>query len=222
MHGARRSTRVWRGRLRERASTQPKWIGAPSQKSCRRHGQTLDKAYPADLPKVRRRYQRRFHRVAGQGQEVGEEQSTAVRADRFGMELDTVDRQRPMPHGHDFLPPGTVCRPGRDLQHRRHAQGRNDQRVIAHDRQRCRQALEHTNLPVLDVARLAVHQSIGPHDLAPERLADRLVAEADAKQGDPGISRTQDEGNGNAGLRRGAGTRRDDDGLGSKCQRLAH
>ena len=105
-----------------------------------------------------------------------------------------------MLHGHDFITIGLVPAPCRDEQIRWQGLPLDDERVIPHRREGRRDALEQLIVLVDDRARLAVHQPVRLHDLPPERLADCLVAEADAehrhlarerahqRDGDPSLS----------------------------------
>ncbi len=77
---------------------------------------------------------------------------------------------------------------------------------------------------VLDLAGLAVHELWRTDYLAPEGCADGLVPETDAKDrhgADAGmrgreIGEVEDEGDGDAGLLRGAGPGRDEDAIGTE------
>ena len=66
----------------------------------------------------------------------------------------------------------------------RHARALDHQRVIARRLERAVDAAEHACALVLDLGELAVHRHRRAHDLAAERLADRLMAEADAEDRD--------------------------------------
>src|SRR6476646_1364155 len=65
-----------------------------------------------------------------------------------------------------------------DFQLRGQAFFRDDQRVIARRRHRLRRVLEKSLAVVLYLAGLAVHDLTGPHYVAAEGGADRLVPEA--------------------------------------------
>ncbi len=92
------------------------------------------------------------------------------------------DRVGPVPHGHDLGALGSVGAPRGDLQ-------LLGERLVARRRASdtaCRSPGSEslrtaTSCVVHHAAGLAVHQSVGPHDFAAERLADRLVAETDAE-----------------------------------------
>src|SRR5450432_1785573 len=53
--------------------------------------------------------------------------------------------------------------------------------MVAGCRESLGHALEYVGVPVGDGGGLPVHEARGPHNLAPEVVADRLVAEADAE-----------------------------------------
>ena len=65
---------------------------------------------------------------------------------------------------------------------------------------------------VPDFRKLAMHRNRRAHDLAAERIADRLMAEADAEDGN-GLRRLRDQIEADAGFFRRAGTGRKDDGF---------
>src|SRR3972149_5312986 len=81
-----------------------------------------------------------------------------------------------------------------------------------HALERVGEAAEDAGAVVVDHAGLAVHDLAGAGDGTAERLADRLVAEADAEDGE--LAReVLDEGHADAGLFRRAGPGGDDDPL---------
>ena len=91
------------------------------------------------------------------------------------MELDALDRMRPMAHGHDLA----VLGPRADLELVRHAAG--GERVIAAGLDRVPEAGEDTASVVSHTRGLPVQKRSRLADLSAERLHDRLVAEADAE-----------------------------------------
>ena len=100
------------------------------------------------------------------------------------MELDAVDRQLAVAHGHHLA----VRRRRRDLEHvrdraspRASGSGRPRSPPAGRRRARARRGATGARLPVHELARLA--------DLAAEGLDDRLVAEADAERRHAGASR---------------------------------
>ena len=65
-----------------------------------------------------------------------------------------------------------------------------------------------------------MHEPVGPDHVAAERLADGLVAEADAEQRHAGGRRRADQRHADAGLARRAGAGRDHDRGGLEGERL--
>ena len=75
----------------------------------------------------------------------------------------------------------TVIGLRRNVQTIGHAVRRNDQRVIARDGERVGQAIKHPVAAMLNMAQLAVHDFLSPHNLAAKGLANILMAEANAE-----------------------------------------
>src|ERR1700733_5673491 len=120
------------------------------------------------------------------------------------MKLHALDLQRAVPHRHDLA----LCSACAYLELRRQTCGRGDQRVIAPDLARLRQACEQGAFIVAHQRSLAVHQAVGPHDLATKHLHDRLVSETHAQYRDaPG--KCADHVHRYAGVVGRAGARRD-------------
>jgi hypothetical protein len=86
------------------------------------------------------------------------------------VELDAVDRERAMAHGHDLAVGGG----GRNLELARSTGDR--ERVVAAGGQLAREALEEPPPVVFDGPGLAVDELACRADLAAEGLGDRLVA----------------------------------------------
>ena len=103
-----------------------------------------------------------------------------------------------------------VLRDGDDLEASGIVLALDDQRVVAHDFHRRRQAGEHAGSVVADLRRLAVHDAIGADDVAAVRFADRLMAEADAEDRDR-ASPAADDVDGDAGFLRRARPGREHD-----------
>src|SRR3546814_16109647 len=82
-----------------------------------------------------------------------------------------------------------------------------------------RQAGEQAAVGMVDAAELAVHRPRRAHDLAAERLPDRLMTETDAEDRPP-AGGLADQVQADAGLVRITWSRRDDDALGLPRQRL--
>jgi hypothetical protein len=80
-----------------------------------------------------------------------------------------------------------VFQPGGDFQQSGRRGAVDDERVIAGRLEGRGQAAEHALTGMVHGAHLAVHDLVAAHDLAAERLADGLVAEADAKKRDAGL-----------------------------------
>src|SRR6185295_7977862 len=89
----------------------------------------------------------------------------------------------------------------------------DDQRMIARRLERSVDAAEDAAAPVLDQRELAMHRNRRAHDLAAEGLADRLMAEADAKDRD-GRRCLADQVEADAGVVWRAGAGREHDGVG--------
>src|SRR5215203_2291213 len=89
-----------------------------------------------------------------------------------------MDRVLTMTQTHDFAFGGF----GRDLQWGREGVPLDDQRMVPRRFEWIWQTPEHAVPIVLDRRGFPVHQAIRPHHIAPEDVADALVAEADAQQ----------------------------------------
>ena len=123
------------------------------------------------------------------------------------MKLHAVNRHGLMPHSHDLSSFVT----GDDLEALRQRIRCSDQRMIARYQGLFRQTLEQRLFGIhLDDALLAVHELLRVLDAAAERLADGLMTEAHAEDGDaaaePAYHFLAD-----ARILRIAGTRRKDD-----------
>ena len=103
----------------------------------------------------------------------------------------------------------TLVGGGGDLEAVGHRRRVDDQAVVAGAGQRRRQAGEHADLAVLDRRRLAVHQRRGPHDPCPERVPDRLVAEAHAEHRHAALGEGEDRRADDPGVLRAAGPGRE-------------
>ena len=106
-----------------------------------------------------------------------------------------------------------------DLEGVGQAVGIDDERVVAPDGQRRRQAGEDRAAVVRDLARLAVDR-LAADDEAAERLRERLVAEADAERRDPGLREAAHRLQRDAGLVGRARPGRDDDAIGRALEQL--
>src|SRR5690242_11341629 len=94
------------------------------------------------------------------------------------MELDAVDRQLSVPDAHHLA----LAAGGRDLEHVRNRRGCEG--VVPARLELVRKTGEEAAAVVPNRARFAVHEPPRGPDLAPERLDDRLVAEADPERRD--------------------------------------
>ena len=99
--------------------------------------------------------------------------------DGFRVKLHALDRQGFVAHAHDFA----VFCPGGDFQAIRQAFALDHQRVVAGAGHRVGQTVKHAEVQMLHRRGLAVHQLLGVDDLATKRLADALVAQTHAKDG---------------------------------------
>src|SRR5215212_8666872 len=143
------------------------------------------------------------------------QQALAVgREHRLGVELDALGGQLAVAHRHQHTaaPRGRLELAGQ--------LGVDHQRVVAPDGQRVRQALEQPGAVVLDLGRLAVDGDVA-HDLAAERLGERLVAEADPQRRHPGLGEAPHRLDRDARLVGCARARRDDHAVPLALEQLA-
>src|SRR5262245_30233556 len=101
----------------------------------------------------------------------------AFRGDGFGMELDAVDRPRTVAYPHDLA----VLGPRIDLEDLRHIVPFDGKTVVPRRRERVFQTGKHTRIVVMNETGFPVHEGASPDDRAAKRLADRLMAQADAE-----------------------------------------
>ena len=113
------------------------------------------------------------------GQPVPQQLVAGVGEDRLGVELDALDRVAAVAQGHDQALGGL---PGH-LQHLGEAVALHHQGVVAGGGERCRQPGQHPGPLVVDGRGLAVDQLGSAADPGPVDVADDLVAEADAEDG---------------------------------------
>src|ERR1035437_1304286 len=128
---------------------------------------------------------------------------------RFGMELHALERELPVAHPHDLA----VFALGGDFQAVGQAGALDRERVIAGREERRRQPGKDALRCVADVGGLAVHHAARMHDTPAERLADRLVPQAHAEDGQLAGERAH-EGHRDAGFVWGARAGRNDDARG--------
>src|SRR5215831_13396377 len=133
------------------------------------------------------------------------------------MKLHALHGEAPVAEPHDLA----VLRARGDLQLSGEALFQDHEGVIAGRLEVLRQRGEDTVAVVTDVRRLAVHLLLRSRHRAPEGLADGLVTEAHAENGDAGVEAT-DEVEGDAGVVRRAWPRRDHDAFGPEALHLVH
>src|SRR3546814_8394018 len=102
------------------------------------------------------------------------------RGDALGVELYAVDGVLAVREAHDQ----TVVGLGSDLQRVREGVAVDQERMVAGRLEPVRQAGEQAAVGMVDAAELAVHRPRRAHDLAAERLPDRLMTETDAEDRD--------------------------------------
>jgi hypothetical protein len=127
----------------------------------------------------------------------------------LGVELHADNGQFPVADGHDFLLAAGGFSPSRNDEVGVQCIGPDDEAVIARGGQWIGEALENPLVVVVDLVGLAVHQPFGPHDDAARRLANGLMAEADAEERDL-AHEFLDALDGDAGFGRCAGAGGDD------------
>src|SRR6266853_4389699 len=111
--------------------------------------------------------------------EVRQQRVTMLGQYRFRMKLNALDRKLAMTHAHDLA----VVAFRRDLQALRDAATFDHQRMIAGRGKRIGEPFEDAFAPMGDRRQLAMHHAAGTDDTPTERLADRLVPEAYAEDG---------------------------------------
>ena len=138
--------------------------------------------------------------------------------DALGVELHPVDRQRAVAHRHDELAAGLVG-PGSWNQGVGDRVVLDDQTVVAGGAEWRGDAREDIATGMSNGADLPVHRLGCADYLAAERLANRLVPEADAEQRDLACGRCN-QIQADAGFRGRAGARRQHDRFGLHCDRI--
>src|SRR5690606_20735943 len=144
-------------------------------------------------------------------QEIGQQVVPLLGEYGFGMELNTLHRKLTVAHPHDLVHRAVLgLGPGGDFKAVREALPLDDEGVVAGRFKGIGKPPEDAPIGVEDRRGLAVHHLAGADHLATKGLADALVAEADAQQGDaPG--KVLDGRHRDARLARGAGAGGDDD-----------
>src|SRR5580693_275086 len=140
--------------------------------------------------------------MSDSSEEVGEQLLALFGEHRLGVELHALGRQLSVAqrHQHTAAVRGRLQAVGQALV--------DDQRVVATHCQRRAEALEDRAPVVLDRRCLAVHRLVESHG-SPERLRERLVAEADAERGDARFWQSPRDFERDARLVRRARSRRD-------------
>src|SRR5579872_1317545 len=111
----------------------------------------------------------------GQVQEIAQDLPAMLAGDALRVELNPVRRTLPMLDAHDK----PLVALGADLEFGGRARPLDDERMIAGGGKGSVQAAEEPARIVRNARRLAVHRRGRAHNLGPERLTDRLMAEAD-------------------------------------------
>src|ERR1035441_3742428 len=143
----------------------------------------------------------------GEIEEILQHQMTVLGGNALGMKLHAVHRQARMRE----TPHQAIVGFGVNGQFARHAGTFHHQRMIACGVERPVDATEHAGAGVLDLEYFAVRRRRA-HHLAAERLADRLVPEADTEDRNARCG-LGDEIEADAGFVRGAGAGRQHDGF---------
>src|SRR5215211_3374639 len=156
-----------------------------------------------------------FVRV-GSGKEVAQQLLPGVGEDRFGMELDALGGQLAVADGHQH--PATV---GGGLEAVRQRVLADDERVVAAHDERGFDAGEDRPAVVLGGGGLAVHRDVA-HDVAAERLRQRLVAQADAERRHARLREPLDDLEADTGLIGRARTGRHDHAIELAAEQVVH
>src|SRR5215217_3202108 len=139
----------------------------------------------------------------GIAQEVLQQPLSVGREHRLRVELDPLRGQLAMAHGHQHA---AAVRGRLEAVGQR---GVDHERVVAAHDERRGQPREQARAVMVDLRRLAVHGDVAD-DPPPERLRERLVAEADAERRYPGLRQAAHDLDADPRLGRGARARRDD------------
>src|SRR5690349_15215904 len=142
--------------------------------------------------------------------EVAEDPAAFAGQDRFRMELDAVDGPAAVPQAHDHA---IARRPGGHFELRRETLLRDDERVVSRGQKGTVDAAEDAASVVLDGRRLPMHRHDGPHNLAAECRANRLVPQAHAENRRR-LSKAANHGHRDARVLGPSRPGRDDDALG--------
>src|SRR4029434_10339554 len=141
-------------------------------------------------------------------EEIAQQRVSLLGQYRFRMELNALDGELTMANTHDLA----VLAFGGDIQARGQRRSLDRERMISRRGQRVGQPGKRACTAVRDRGELAVHHALRTHDAPTERLADRLVPEADAEDRDLACEALHQRHR-NARLRRRAWAGRDDNAL---------
>ena len=143
-------------------------------------------------------------------QEVAEEGETCGGEDGFGVELDAFDGKLAVAEAHDDAVGGF----GGDFEAARQRAAFDDERMIARGFEILREAAKNRFAVVMNFAGLTVHDFFRADDFATERVADGLMAEADAENGNF-AGEVLDDGHAQTRFARRAGAGRNNDAFGA-------
>ena len=150
-----------------------------------------------------------------ESEEIFQNLHAAFGGDGFGMELHPPDGEFAVTQAHDLAFRGF----GGDFEALGERGALNEKRVVAGGGEALGEVFEHIGVLVKNGRGLAVHETVGAHDVAAEVVADGLVAEADAEDGFlTGEGLDHVERHARLGGRAGAG--RDEHAVGVKGERL--
>lgn len=144
-----------------------------------------------------------------EGEKVLKNFHSAFGRDRLRVKLHSPDRECLMPQPHDFSFGGL----GRDFEAIGARLAFEDQGMVARRGKSLRKPGEYIGVAMRNGGSFAVHESIGSHDFSSEVVADGLMAEADAEEGDF-TGKCGDHLDGNSGFERRARARGNEDSVG--------
>ncbi len=145
-------------------------------------------------------------KAAASSRKIAQDVAAVLARDALRMELHAIDGLGFVSDSHDE----TIVALGADLEINGSAFAIDDQRMVARRLERPVQAAEKPLGVVADARHFPVHRVGRPHHVAPESLADRLMAEADAEDRRR-AARGAHEVEADAGFVRRAGTGRQHD-----------
>ncbi len=146
-------------------------------------------------------------------EEVAEQGEAGGGENGFGVELDAFDGKLAVAEAHDDAVGGF----GGDFEAARQRAAFHDERMVARSFEILREAAKNRSAVVVNFAGFAVHDFFRADDFAAERVADGLMAEANAENGNFS-GETLDDGHAQAGFARRAGAGRNNDALGTHAR----